>query len=328
MKIIKNKIIFEIDKFKIKLKEFEKSKFFIITDETIYKKQGLFLEELFGGLKKEIIIVSENEQAKTLYEYEKVTSEIINLNISKNDVIVSFGGGSVGDLAGFVAGTILRGVNYLNIPTTLLAMVDSSIGGKVGINTKEGKNLLGVFKAGLVLIHLPLLNTLDEKELINGYSEIVKSAFISDRKIFDLMRDNNISEELIRKTQKVKLKITKKDYYEHNLRKILNFGHTFGHAIEKESNYKVPHGIAVFQGMEIAFKIGIELNVSKEADLKMLYNFFDRFSIKPYQGNLSRLVEDIKFDKKVTNGFIDFILIDKKAVIYSLKVDFLYELLR
>ncbi len=322
------KIIYDVEKFKSLLKKYQNSKFFVITDQNIFNKQGSFIEEIFKGYKIEFILVIEGERVKNLNEFDKAINKIIEIGVSRTDFIVAFGGGSIGDLAGFIAATILRGINYINIPTTLLSMVDSSIGGKTGINTDKGKNLIGAFKNGFVLIHLPLLKTLPDKELVNGYGEIVKTAFIRDRKIFKLLKENKLSEELVKRTQKVKLKVIKRDYYEKDLRKILNFGHTFGHAIEKFSNYEVSHGEAIFQGMEIAFKIGIELNISKESDLKILQDLFNTYNLKSYKGNASDLIKEIKYDKKENHGFVDFIFIKKRAVIYNIKVDFLYELLR
>lgn len=328
MKSLNGKIIYELNNFKNLLKKHQNSKFFIITDQNIINLQGSFLEDVFMEVDKEIIIVPEGEKAKTINEYEKVINKILELGVSRNDFIVAYGGGSVGDLAGFVAATILRGINYLNIPTTLLAMIDSSIGGKTGINTTKGKNLIGAFKTSTIFIHLPLLKTLPEKELINGYGEIVKTAFIKDRKLFKLLKQNNLTIELIKRVQKIKINIVKKDYYELDLRKILNFGHTFGHAIEKVSSYEIPHGVAVFQGMEIALKLGVELNISKGEDLEILKYFLNLYNLKPYQDDYEKLIKEIKYDKKESDGFVDFIFIKKQALIYRIKVDFLYELLR
>ncbi len=311
------------------LDKFKSSMFFIVTDDNLLNIYNDYLKDTFSNYNYQIITVLEKEKSKTLEEYQNLTNELLLKGITRKDIIVAFGGGSIGDLAGFVSATILRGVKFINIPTTLLAMVDSCIGGKVGINTKYGKNLIGAFKeSNVVFINTNLLKTLPKSELINGYAEIVKTSFILDRKMFNYIDEEQYLEKLIKRAQKLKQSVVKKDFFEKGKRMILNFGHTFGHAIEKKSNYEISHGIAVFQGMEIALRIGIALSVTEESDLDLLYYFFDKYEIGPFKGDLLELTNLIKFDKKIVNDYVNFVLIKKNAVIYEIKVDFLYELLR
>ena len=310
------------------LKAYPNSKFFLITDDNLFSLYQNFLTTTSANVDLSITTIPEGEKAKTIKEYQRVVELLIKAEIRRNDVIVAFGGGVVGDLAGFVAATILRGVTFINIPTTLLAMVDSALGGKVGINSEAGKNLIGAFKnADKIIVNEQFLKTLPQQELINGYGEIVKAAFISDRTIFSLLTDDQPSLKLIKKVQKVKLALVKSDYFDKNKRQYLNFGHSFAHAIEKESNYQVPHGYAVFQGMEIALKIGMVLKITTPSDLRLLEKYFSLYQIKPYQKPYFKLLKYLKNDKKNTQELTTLILIKERALIKTMKEVELDELL-
>lgn len=309
-------------------KEFTNCKLFIITDEVILNIYEKYLSEEFKYFNYKIIKTLNKENAKTISEFTRITELLINEEIKKEDVIISFGGGSINDLSGFISSVILRGVSFINIPTTLLSMVDASIGGKTGINLSEGKNLIGSFKDSLkTIINIDFLKTLPQEELINGFAEIVKIGFVNNRKIFDLLNDFVVTETLINEAVSSKLKIVKDDYYENNIRKYLNFGHTFAHSIEKLTNYEIPHGVAVFQGMEIALKIGMFLNVSDKKDLDLLNKYLKMFNIKSNLYSSKELMKYIKFDKKNSNQNYQIILIKKSAIIYDVSEEELYELL-
>ena len=241
------------------------SRVFVVTDTHVYDLH----DDVFMSLKKEfdvyIHIIQPGETSKSLETYEMVCDDFLSQHIKRDDVIVALGGGVVGDLTGFVASTLLRGIDLIQVPTTLLSMVDSSIGSKVGINTKQGKNLIGQFyEPTYVFIHLKFLTTLSKRELNNGYAEIIKAALIGDKTLFELLKLNNHDRiEVIAKALKVKIDIVKKDPFENNERMFLNFGHTLGHAIEKHTNYKdIKHGEAISHGMLYAVDKGIELNIT------------------------------------------------------------------
>jgi len=241
------------------------SRVFVVTDTHVYDLHN----DVFMSLKKEfdlyIHIIQPGETSKSLETYEMVCDDFLSQHIKRDDVIVALGGGVVGDLTGFVASTLLRGIDLIQVPTTLLSMVDSSIGSKVGINTKQGKNLIGQFyEPTYVFIHLKFLTTLSKRELNNGYAEIIKAALIGDKTLFELLKLNDHDRiEVITKALKVKIDIVKKDPFENNERMFLNFGHTLGHAIEKYTNYKgIKHGEAISHGMLYAVDKGIELNIT------------------------------------------------------------------
>ena len=206
------------------------------------------------------------ERSKSISSFKKIIDKLFELRFDRSDVLIAFGGGVVGDITGFSASTFLRGIKYIQIPTTLLAQVDSSVGGKTAINVPQGKNLVGAFyNPSLVLISTEFLNTLPESEYKSGLGEVIKYAFIGNKKLKNIIeknpekiikRESSILQTIIEESIKTKSKIVTKDEKESGIRAILNFGHTFGHAIEAKNNYKnITHGAAITLGMIIASKI-------------------------------------------------------------------------
>ena len=242
------------------------SRIFVVTDKHVYDLHKNILINLKNEFDVYIHIIKPGETSKSIETYELICDDFLNQNIKRDDLIVAFGGGVVGDLTGFVAATLLRGIDLIQVPTTLLSMVDSSIGSKVGINTKQGKNLIGQFYEPIfVWINLDFLDTLSKRELHNGYAEIIKAALIGDKSLFELLKqhDHHLM-DVISKALKVKIDIVKKDPFEKHERMFLNFGHTLGHAIEKHMNYEgIKHGEAISHGMIYAIEKGIELNFTK-----------------------------------------------------------------
>ena len=208
-----------------------------------------------------------SEKKKSIKTVNFFLNKIISKNFNRSDLIIGFGGGITGDVAGFVSSIFKRGINFINIPTTLLAQVDSAIGGKTGVNSNYGKNLIGSFyQPKLVISDTSFLNSLPKKELICGFAEVLKHSIIKDIVFFNWLKKNTKkillkkSKELayaIKKSCEIKMYFVTKDVNENNLRMILNFGHTFAHAIEVKNNYtkKITHGEAVLTGMIIAAKI-------------------------------------------------------------------------
>ncbi len=232
----------------------------VITDATIEKLFGKEMRKAAKDHYVEILSFSPGEEQKNLGTVEVLCNLLQEKGFGrKNTFIIAFGGGVVGDVGGFIASVYMRGVPYIQVPTTLLSMVDSSIGGKTGVNTKFGKNLIGSFyHPQKVIISPSFLKNLPEKEIRNGLSEMVKHSVIEGRKHFDLLEKNAekilkldtiACIKLIKKSVQVKERIVSIDEKEKGVRTHLNFGHTVGHAVEKASHYEIPHGYAVSIGM-------------------------------------------------------------------------------
>ena len=274
---IKSEIIIEND-LRLNLEYyFENKNYFLITNETIAK---LYPEIIYKFNKSRVIIIKDGEKYKNIKTFEYILNELLKAKIERKDAIVALGGGVVGDMAGYCASGILRGVELIQVPTTLLAMCDSSIGGKTGFNTKYGKNLIGSFYfAKKILIDPQFLNTLDEKQYLCGLGEIIKYALIEksclNKNNFDLLNYLNINQKddvkksldfIIHACASLKATVVSIDGFEKDLRKILNFGHTFAHAYETISKYKkFSHGLAVAYGIKCASLLAYQKElISKE----------------------------------------------------------------
>ena len=275
-----------------------------------------------------IISLRCGEKIKTFDGYKDLSERLIKNKVNRKSVIIAIGGGTLGDLVGFIASTLLRGLDFFLIPTTLLSQVDSSIGGKNGINTIFGKNLLGTFyHPKEVLIDISTLNSLPKKEIISGYAEIVKHALIKDYSFFCWLEENasklfnlnkSILEKAIYKSIKIKLFYVKKDEKEfllnNNSRAMLNFGHTIGHAIESHYNYKkFNHGEAISIGMITEAKISNYLGLLSSNELERITSHFQENGLKLYDNLLRKkiLIKKLTKDKKNFLNKINFSLIDK-----------------
>jgi len=297
---------------------------FIITDSNV---APLYLKTVFNSFKENGCTVSSytieaGEKSKNLWTVEKIYSLLCENNITKTDLIVALGGGVVGDISGFAASTYLRGVPYIQIPTTLLAQVDSSIGGKCGVDLKYGKNLVGsIYQPDLVICDLNALETLSASEFNNGMAEAIKCGFIYDNEILKAIKLNAL-EKTVLGSINVKRAIVEADEFEKSERMLLNFGHTFGHAIERLGNYKTfSHGQAVSIGMVLAVKLGIELKITPKNCLDELKALLEKFNLPlecPY--SLKQMLTFVAADKKIRNGKINFILLTEigKAGIYPM----------
>ena len=274
-----------------------------------------------------VISIKCGEQIKTYNGYKNLTDKLIKANINRKSALIAIGGGTLGDLAGFVASTVLRGLDFYLIPTTLLSQVDSSIGGKNGINTSYGKNLLGTFyQPKKVLIDTSALHSLPKKEIRSGYVEIVKHALIKDYTFFCWLEqnadkllnlDNSILEKAIYKSIMIKLFYVKKDEKEfllnNNSRAMLNFGHTIGHAIESHYNYKkFNHGEAISIGMITEAKISNSLGFLSSDELERIIIHFKKCRLKIFDNIVKDklLINKLIKDKKNFLNNINFSLID------------------
>ena len=276
-----------------------------------------FLESLTGLTKETYLYeVKVKESKKSFKEYKKILSVLIKNEFSKNDMIIALGGGVVTDLCGFVASSYKRGIKLLSLPSTTLSMVDASIGGKNGINFKGIKNSVGSFYLPYkVIIDLDVLKSLDERNFNSGLVEAIKCGLIKDNELFNLFLGdiNNNLEEIIYRAIKVKCDLVEKDFYDKNERKLLNFGHTFAHAIEAKMNFKVLHGEAVAFGINKMLQGEIKEEVNK---------IFDKLNIKyDFNYSIMDLIDFIKQDKKVYDDFIDLVVVDEIGKGYIKKMN-------
>ncbi len=242
----------------------------IISDDTVYSLYGGRVSKSLEDSGYNVIkfVVPHGEESKSFENYEKILEFCAENCITRTDLFVALGGGVVGDLTGFVASTYLRGVDFVQIPTTVLAMVDSSVGGKTAINLKAGKNLCGAFYQPIaVFADCETLKTLPEETFNEGCAEIIKYGMILDKDFLAFLQDNDIRDNIefvIKRCVEIKRDVVNRDEFEKGERKLLNFGHTIGHAIEKCSNLTISHGNAVAIGMVIATKGAYEIGMSDE----------------------------------------------------------------
>ncbi|MBI2448459.1 3-dehydroquinate synthase [Candidatus Microgenomates bacterium] len=311
-------------------KNVQTSRVAIITEKTPRK---FFGKELEKTLKKnkipyDFLEIKGGESAKVLKTIEDLANQMLVKGYDRDCLVISLGGGVVGDIAGFLAATYKRGVKLIHIPTTFLAMVDSSLGGKNGVNLPQGKNMLGtIYQPVAVLINLEYLVKLPEREWRNGFAEVIKYGMIWDEKLFCflekhiLTRDQKDLEYIVSEAVKVKKSIVERDEHEENLRKILNYGHTIGHAIEIASGHAISHGEAVAIGMSIEGKMAVERGILRAGDYERQNKLLVAFRLPTeYAGDLSRLLDIAKGDKKNKGGQISFIFPEKigKANLHSL----------
>ena len=309
--------------------KYKNSKAIIISDNNVRK---LYLNELVSLFyKKNIevhkIIIRPGEKSKNLSLINNTAENLLKLNVKRNDIIYALGGGVVGDFAGFLASIILRGIKFIQVPTTLLAQVDSSVGGKTGVNSVHGKNLIGSFyQPSAVFIDPNTLKTLSEKEFLSGYSEVLKYSLINDKSFFYwldhnykkiIARDSETMANIISKCCTKKAIIVKKDEKEKSHRMLLNLGHTFAHSIEKELNYKIRHGEAVSVGLLMSAKMSVLLNIAKPNTFNLIKAHHSKLNLpislkcldKKKNWNAKSLVKNMLLDKKRTDKNIKFILL-------------------
>lgn len=291
-------------------KVYDKKKVYIITDENVAK---FYLDKVKKSLSSdflvESIILKPGEETKNFESYMSVLKQLLDLDIRRNELLIALGGGVIGDLTGFVASTIYRGIPYIGIPTSLLAQMDSSIGGKTAIDFLNRKNIIGAFKQPLlVLIDPTTLNTLPSEEFNNGMGELIKHGAIGNRLLLELLKSHpKIDENIIYESLLVKRKVVLEDEFDQGNRMILNFGHTFGHIIELQEGYK--HGEAVAIGMLMAIRLGIDLKITKESCYNDLKNILDSFHLPTTYYDYKKYLHDTIYDKKNLAGTVNFILI-------------------
>ena len=301
----------------------------LVIDKNVPKKFQNYLKKKLKTYNILVLPFIASEKNKSINTVNHFLNILLSKNFNRSDLIISVGGGITGDVTGFIASIFKRGINFINIPTTLLAQVDSAVGGKTGINSDHGKNLIGSFyQPKLVISDTSFINSLSKKEMICGYAEILKHSIIKDEKFFMWLEKNSKSilardsfplAYAIKKSCEIKMFFASSDVNEKNLRMILNFGHTFAHAIEVKSNYskKITHGEAVLSGMILATKISVLKKVCSPKVLERIKNIYFKnylsYTYKKFSNEktLRKLVPYLKNDKKNNDDKINFILLKK-----------------
>ena len=327
--LIGNKIHNELILF-LKKKQF-KSKLCIVTDKNVANHHLLSLLKCLkdSNINAEVLILNPGEKTKSWYNLKKVVEWLISNQVERNDFIVSLGGGVIGDLTGFASSITRRGMKIIHMPTTLLSQVDSSIGGKTGINSSQGKNLVGTFHhPTLILSDISFLKTLKKREFLSGYAEVVKKALIKDYDFFEWLENKDYNElrqdkniiEIIFKSCEIKLNLVRKDEKEQGERALLNLGHTFGHALETANHYSknLLHGEAVIIGCCLALHLSRKFNLIDTDQCERIRNHFKKldYYTEIKQTNLKnfsaqKLLNIMYQDKKVVNKKLSFILLKR-----------------
>ncbi len=291
----------------------------IITDKNVDAFYGKKLQKLLtvSGFCCQKYVVEGGENSKSVTEYLNVLEFLAQNEYTRTDALIAFGGGVVGDLTGFVAATYLRGVPFIQIPTTLLAAVDSSVGGKTAVNLKSGKNLAGAFyQPALVVCDTDIFNTLPSKEYACGMAEVIKYGMIFDGKLLDLLVDgmDKHEQEIISRCVKLKKTVVEQDEFDRGARQLLNFGHTIGHAIEKISNYKYSHGQAVAMGMCLITERAVKNGLCNSVVLDLLNALVVKYALPTVCDiRLEELIEKTLIDKKRKGNNITAVIPTQKG---------------
>ncbi|MCC2667256.1 MAG: aroB [Gammaproteobacteria bacterium] len=305
-------------------------KIVVITDDTVKNYYGYALLKKLKKYDRLLLSFSPGEESKNYQMKQFLEDQMLVSRCDRDTMILALGGGVVGDVAGFVAATYMRGISYIQIPTTLLAMVDSSLGGKTGINTKRGKNLIGAFwQPTAVIIDTNCLTTLPKTHLINGLIEALKMFMTSDFKSFNnaskhvdtiLNGDLLTLQDIIQRAITVKINIVSQDERENGLRAILNFGHTMGHALEKIMNYTLLHGYAVALGILVEAKISQLLGFLSDVSYQTIQALFLKLSISAdllKKIDIEKLIMATKRDKKIKSGNVRYVLLKNIGQVYN-----------
>ena len=312
----------------------EKRKIIIIHDDYFspIQKRNSYFYKFLESIKENcnnvhLISIPGGDKTKNINHLNEIIETTLSFEIDRDSIIIAFGGGVVGDIAGFVSSIVLRGINYIQVPTTLLSQVDSSIGGKTGINSKMGKNLIGAFHQPLAVISdISILNSLPKREFYAGLAEIVKYGLIKDIAFFEWLEKEyegilyyhpSKIQTIITKSCQIKAEIVKDDEKEKGQRALLNLGHTFAHAIEYFGNHdgKIIHGEAVSIGICLALRLSNFLGFCCQDDVQRVENLFEKFHLPTSLVNFKNLslsskkmIERFRFDKKSKQNQLTFIL--------------------
>lgn len=298
----------------------------VITDTCVGSLYGKeFLSALKDvGLNVSLIEFPAGESSKNIKTVLEIAGKLMEEGADRGSCLIALGGGVVGDMVGFIASIFMRGVPYIQIPTTLVAQVDSSIGGKTGVDLTHGKNLLGTFyQPSAVFVNLRFLETLSEKELNNGLAEIIKYGIIDDEKMFHFLeenidavqsKDSKILQTVVENCCQIKKSVVEIDEKEHGLRRILNYGHTLGHALETLSGFNITHGEGVALGMVAAARISEKMGYLEKAAVERIASLVRHAGLPvkiPTSLNTEKIIDQLKMDKKKKGDVIHFVLLKK-----------------
>ncbi|MEE9190906.1 MAG: 3-dehydroquinate synthase [Candidatus Neomarinimicrobiota bacterium] len=304
----------------------DNQKWVIISQETIVRQFGnsLLGDLIKAGFRAEMITIPTGEDAKNLEQIQILSEKLLDMRCDRSTSLLALGGGVVGDITGFLAATFMRGIRYFQIPTTLLAMVDSSIGGKTGVNLSRGKNTVGsIYQPEAVIIDANLLATLPVRERVSGLAEVLKYGAIQDRDFFLsvgrnvekilALSDMGLVEQIIARSCALKVRIVEQDEQDHKIRRILNFGHTIGHGIESATGYSVlRHGEAVAYGMKAAGYISMKKGFLNNSEWNVLRDTIDQLPLPPLRDlEVDTVLQIIRNDKKIRAGQLYFIVITR-----------------
>ncbi|MBD3183920.1 3-dehydroquinate synthase [Candidatus Poribacteria bacterium] len=305
----------------------------LVTNETINGFYGNIICDsiLSSGIQVEVVIIPDGEEYKSLEWAGKLFDSFVDFGMTRHSGVVALGGGVIGDLAGFAAATFMRGISFVQIPTSLIAQVDSSVGGKTAVNHPRGKNLIGAFhQPKFVFIDVSVLKSLPERELKSGFAEVIKHAVIMDKELFEYMDDNvdkimdidiQSMEQIVSRSCKDKATIVEQDEKEQNIRAILNYGHTIGHSVESVSGYSYfRHGEAVSIGMAVAARIAVNMGILDDEQEKRQNLILSNYGLPVKFPDLEtdEIIKTLYLDKKIKeNKKLRFVLAKKigKAII-------------
>ena len=306
---------------------FGKGKVMVVTDDKVasfhYEKVRKILDE--KGIENDCFIFPDGEKSKSPEMLFDLLEALAEKHFTKSDILVAFGGGVTGDLTGLAAALYLRGIHIIQIPTTLLSMVDSSVGGKTAVNLKAGKNLAGVFnQPELVICDTGFLDTLEKETFADGMAEVIKYGVLADEELFEKVKDGNVKdniEDIIASCVEIKRDIVNEDEFDTGKRQLLNFGHTLGHAIEAESSFEISHGTAVAMGMVLAAEISFKNKLTSVDLTEEIKKACENNSLSvecPYEKKI--LGKFSSSDKKISGKNISFIVPEKMGKCVRVKL--------
>ncbi len=309
-------IIFESMTALANLLEKKGKRYALVTDTHVEKLYGRKLQRQLKqkGFDVELIVIPPGEQAKTRQTKADIEDQMLEHKLGVDTTVIALGGGVVTDLVGFVAATYCRGIPLISVPTTLLGMVDASIGGKTGVNVAKGKNLIGIYHfPSLVLIDPEFLKTLSKEELRNGMAEVIKYGLIASKKLFTIVENGVDLLEAIARSIEIKMAVVEKDPFEQKgYRRVLNFGHTIGHALESLLNYEIGHGDAVAIGMLMESYLSMRMGYLKEQDFNRIHHLLKNqdFPLEILKKvTCARLIKAMALDKKSLENVPRFVLL-------------------
>lgn len=307
----------------------------VITDTNVEVHQAHMCMDALkaSGYEVSKLVIEAGEKNKTLETVNRIYKYLIDSKLDRNSTLIALGGGVVGDITGFAAATFLRGINFVQVPTSLLAQADSSVGGKVGVDFEGGKNIIGAFyQPRFVYINVGSLKTLPERELKSGLAEVIKHCIIRDEEFFEyidynakriLSCDVDILQYIAKVNCSIKGKVVEEDEKESDIRAILNFGHTVGHAIESVSNFELLHGECVAIGMVGAFKLARYLDMVDEAMVEKVTSTLRKLGlpVKAQGLDIDKVFKQMFYDKKIKNNKLMFILPRRIGEVIQCSID-------